>query len=116
MDLTGNTYIVTGASKGFGLAITQALLEAGANVGMIARNNEHLQHTVAELSTDSVVGIAGDVADTEQMTAAFEHGSGMGEMLGGGRAHQYGIDFLVIEEGNMVVVTAVNPKAICDPR
>jgi NAD(P)-dependent dehydrogenase (short-subunit alcohol dehydrogenase family) len=71
MDLTGNTYIVTGASKGFGLAITEALLAAGANVGMIARNNEHLQHTVAELSTDRVVGIAGDVADTEQMTAAF---------------------------------------------
>jgi NAD(P)-dependent dehydrogenase (short-subunit alcohol dehydrogenase family) len=71
MDLTGNTYIVTGASRGFGLAITQALLEVGANVGMIARNNEHLQHTVAQLNSGQVVGIAGDVADTEQMRAAF---------------------------------------------
>jgi hypothetical protein len=40
------------------------------------------------------------------MTAAFEHGSGMSEMLGGGRAHEHGIDFFVIEEGAMAVVTA----------
>jgi NAD(P)-dependent dehydrogenase (short-subunit alcohol dehydrogenase family) len=71
MQLSGNTYIVTGASRGFGLAITEALLEAGANVGMIARNNEHLQHAVAALNSDRVVAIAGDVADTEQMGAAF---------------------------------------------
>ncbi len=38
--LTERTYIVTGASRGFGLAITEALLEAGAKVDMIARNNE----------------------------------------------------------------------------
>ena len=33
MSLENNVYIVTGASKGFGLAITKALLSAGARVG-----------------------------------------------------------------------------------
>jgi len=76
-----NTYIVTGASRGFGLAITRALVGAGANVGMIARSNEQLQHAVAELATDRVVGLAGDVADSAEMAASFarikEHFGGL---------------------------------------
>jgi NAD(P)-dependent dehydrogenase (short-subunit alcohol dehydrogenase family) len=61
-QLDSKTYIVTGASKGFGLAIVKALLENGANVGMIARNKEVLDKVVADLDTDAVLGIAGDVS------------------------------------------------------
>jgi NAD(P)-dependent dehydrogenase (short-subunit alcohol dehydrogenase family) len=70
-DLTGNTYIVTGASRGFGRAITEALLETGANVGMIARNEEILQHAVAELDSSRVIGLAADVVNEEQVSTAF---------------------------------------------
>lgn len=70
-QLDSKTYIVTGASKGFGLAIVKALLENGANVGMIARNKEVLDKVVAGLDTDAVLGIAGDVSKFEDMNAAF---------------------------------------------
>ena len=70
-SLRGKTCIVTGASKGFGLAMVRALLAEGANVGMLARDNGILQAAVTELDTDKVLGIAGDVADGRQMASAF---------------------------------------------
>lgn len=69
--LENKTCIVTGASKGFGLAISKALLAAGANVAMLARGNEQLQQVVAELATDKAIGIACDVASGEQVNRAF---------------------------------------------
>ena len=70
-SLKGKTYIVTGASKGFGLAITRTLLAQGANVGMLARGNDTLQASVKQLDTDRVLSIAGDVADGQHMSQAF---------------------------------------------
>ncbi len=69
--LKDKTYIVTGASKGFGLAITRALLVQGANVGMLARDDDNLQASVKQLDTERVLGIAGDVADGQRMSEAF---------------------------------------------
>lgn len=69
--LTGSAYIVTGASKGFGLAISEALLAAGAKVGMIARNEATLQEAVRELGGERALGLAADVADGAQIAAAF---------------------------------------------
>lgn len=40
VDLTGRTAIVTGASRGIGLAIAAALVAAGANVVVTSRNQE----------------------------------------------------------------------------
>ncbi|MCZ6830321.1 MAG: SDR family NAD(P)-dependent oxidoreductase [Gammaproteobacteria bacterium] len=70
--LQDKTYIVTGASKGFGLAITRALLAQGAMVGMLARDDDTLQEAVQELDSDQVFGIAGDVASGEKMNQAFQ--------------------------------------------
>ena len=107
--LTDKTYIVTGASKGFGLAITRALLAAGANVGMVARNNDTLQHVVAELDSDRVVGLACDVVDVEQVSATFsrvkEHfGSLNGLVNNAGLARPSSVEHLAREE----VVLQVN--------
>ena len=70
-DLVGSAYIVTGASKGFGRAISEALLAAGAQVGMIARNAAALQRAVRELDAQRALGLAADVFDGEQISSAF---------------------------------------------
>lgn len=64
-------YIVTGASRGFGLAITKKLVAAGARVGMLARNDVALQKAVTSLATEAVFGVACDVADKAQVVEAF---------------------------------------------
>jgi len=71
-QLQNKTCIVTGASKGFGLAISKALLDAGARVGMLARNNDTLQQAVAALDSDRAIGIACDVASAVEVKSAFE--------------------------------------------
>lgn len=69
-DLSNKTYIVTGASKGFGLAISKALLAKGANVGMLARNPEDLQQAAAALGGNAL-GVPCDIANKAQVQHAF---------------------------------------------
>lgn len=49
--LDGKTALVTGGSKGLGLAMVQALAEAGADVALCSRNLEEGVAAVAEIST-----------------------------------------------------------------
>jgi NAD(P)-dependent dehydrogenase (short-subunit alcohol dehydrogenase family) len=60
---TGVQGIVTGASRGLGLALTRALVERGWRLVVDARDGDALERSVAGL--DGVVAIAGDVADPE---------------------------------------------------
>lgn len=50
VDLTGQTALVTGASRGIGKAIALALGKAGARVACIARNKAKLDETVGEIN------------------------------------------------------------------
>jgi NAD(P)-dependent dehydrogenase (short-subunit alcohol dehydrogenase family) len=61
------TAIVTGASRGLGLALTTALSQRGWRVIVDARDGEALAAAVAGL--DDVVAIAGDVRDPEHRAA-----------------------------------------------
>ena len=45
--LQDKVYIVTGGSRGFGLAIAKALVEQGARVGLVSRNQTGLDEAVA---------------------------------------------------------------------
>ena len=49
VDLTGRTAIVTGASRGIGLAIAQRLAAAGANVVLTARKQESADAAAAQI-------------------------------------------------------------------
>jgi 3-oxoacyl-[acyl-carrier protein] reductase len=73
--LTGNRAIVTGASKGIGLAIAKALLREGMHVVVCARGREQLDRALAELRSKSepgkVAGQAADVADAKQVAELF---------------------------------------------
>ena len=61
-DLRGTTALVTGASRGFGRAITVALAGAGASVVAVARHAEPLDGLRAEIGPSLTV-IAADAAD-----------------------------------------------------
>lgn len=70
--LNGKIAIVTGANRGLGRAIAQALAEAGAQVALAARRIESAQMAAAEIQTDTgqtCRGYACDVTNTEQITA-----------------------------------------------
>src|SRR6056297_1490412 len=51
VDLTGQTAIVTGASRGIGRAIAVELGAAGANVACVARNTDKLAEVVSEIKS-----------------------------------------------------------------
>jgi len=64
-DLSGQTAVFTGGSRGLGFAIARALAEAGARVVVTARDADHLAVAAAELVGDglAVVAEAFDLAD-----------------------------------------------------
>src|SRR4051794_29709039 len=67
------TAIVTGASRGLGLALTTALSQRGWRVIVDARDGEALAAAVAGL--DDVIAVAGDVRDPAHR-AALSHAAG----------------------------------------
>lgn len=68
---TNKVALVTGGSKGLGLAIARALVEAGAHVVINGRNEEQLAAAAASLSkADRVCGwLPGDVTQQDQVDA-----------------------------------------------
>jgi 3-oxoacyl-[acyl-carrier protein] reductase len=65
-ELTGQVAIVTGGSRGIGLAISRELAAAGAAVAVVARNGERAAKVAASLPGDGHAGYACDVADGAQ--------------------------------------------------
>lgn len=71
-ELHNNVYIVTGGSRGFGLAIAKSLVGHGARVGLISRNQSSLDQAVAEIGADHALGVAADVGSRASVSIAFE--------------------------------------------
>ena len=71
-ELNGGVYIVTGGSRGFGLAIAKVLVARGGRVGLLSRNRAGLDEAVAEIGPDHAYGVASDVAHRRDISAAFE--------------------------------------------
>lgn len=66
MSLKGKTAIVTGASRGIGLAVAQRLVADGAHVVITGRKQEALDEAVATLGgRDNAMAVAGNAADGE---------------------------------------------------
>jgi 3-oxoacyl-[acyl-carrier protein] reductase len=69
VELTGQVALVTGGSRGIGLAISHALAEAGAHVAVAARDAEKASSAAAGLPGSGHAGFAVDVGDSASVDA-----------------------------------------------
>ncbi|BCV24890.1 SDR family NAD(P)-dependent oxidoreductase [Gelria sp. Kuro-4] len=98
IDLGGQVAIVTGGNRGLGFAIAETLAEAGAQVVIIARNQEENEKAVAKVTSRGLrcSGVSADVTDTVSVQQA------VGSIL-----DQFGkIDILVNSAGVDITVPA----------
>ncbi len=75
LGLGGATAVVTGGSKGMGLAIAESLATEGASVAVMARNQRALDAAAVKLralGAPDVLAISVDMASAESITSAFE--------------------------------------------
>ena len=68
-ELNGQIALVTGGSRGIGLAISAELARSGCTVAVIGRNGESAQKAAAGLEGNGHRGYACDVADTDGAAA-----------------------------------------------
>lgn len=68
-DLTGRTALVTGGSRGIGLAIGSALADAGASVVLAARHADQVEAAAAGLRERGarVIGVAANVSKADEV-------------------------------------------------
>jgi NAD(P)-dependent dehydrogenase (short-subunit alcohol dehydrogenase family) len=90
LNLAGKTAVVTGASKGIGLSVTRALVDAGAHVVAGARTRGTALAEMEETGQVSFVPV--DLAE-----------AGSAEQLVAAAAHRGGIDVLVNNVGAVTV-------------
>jgi NAD(P)-dependent dehydrogenase (short-subunit alcohol dehydrogenase family) len=72
--------IVTGASRGFGKAVTAALLDRGWTVVTDARRADDLKATAAELDSDRLIALPGDVTDAPHRDELVAAAAGAGPL------------------------------------
>jgi NAD(P)-dependent dehydrogenase (short-subunit alcohol dehydrogenase family) len=72
--------IVTGASRGFGRAVTAALLDGGWTVVGDARNAEELRDTARTLNEAQLIALPGDVTDASHREAVVGAATGAGPL------------------------------------
>ncbi len=72
-DLTGRTALITGSSRGIGLALARGLGAAGAQIIINARNPDQAKSVAASLANDGIATqtCAFDVTDPAQVARAI---------------------------------------------
>jgi len=105
-NLKGLRVVITGASDGFGLAMSRALLREGAKVALTARPGEKLERAVDGLKQEglSAVALPMDVRCEQAVCAAAEWV----------KSNWGGLDLLVNNAG--LGMSRVNPKFFTVPQ
>lgn len=75
VDLSNKTVVLLGASLGIGEALSQKLYATGANVVMVARNEERLRQVAQKVSTDGqrLMVVSADVCDSDAIKKLYEN-------------------------------------------
>jgi 3-oxoacyl-[acyl-carrier protein] reductase len=79
ISLKGRSAVITGASKGLGLAMATEFAASGADVAILARNPNGLKEAQAAISATAegkVVGFACDVSKADDVRRGFEAAMG----------------------------------------
>jgi 3-oxoacyl-[acyl-carrier protein] reductase len=75
ISLSGRSAIVTGGSKGIGLAVATQFASSGADVAIISRGKETLDQVVSAIKAKTnsrVIGVQGDVGQAADIQRAYD--------------------------------------------
>jgi len=75
LQLEGKRALVTGGSRGIGKAIARALAQEGVDVALLARSEDALHATAAELASQTgrlVIGVRGDTTSDDSVRKAVD--------------------------------------------
>lgn len=100
-DMTGQTVLITGASRGIGADTARVFANAGANVALVARGGDAISTLAHEIGAQAI-SIPCDVSRYEDVAAAVEQTA----------AHFGGLDVLI---GNAGVIEPIAHLAEADP-
>jgi 3-oxoacyl-[acyl-carrier protein] reductase len=120
-DIAGKSAVVTGATRGIGLAIATALLERGGRVFVCARSSTDVEQTVASLGSaygDRIHGAACDVSDYQSVRSLF---GGVREIFGtldiminnAGVGSRGNVEQMSVEEWNATIGTNLSGVFHC---
>ena len=120
-DLTGRSAIVTGGSKGLGLAMAEGLASAGANIMIVNRTSEDGKAAASQLASDYEIraeSFAADITsqrDTEAMVrAAIEYFGKVDILINSAGINIRGpIDEVTPDDFNRVMNVNVNGTWLC---
>ncbi|HEY7620208.1 MAG TPA: SDR family NAD(P)-dependent oxidoreductase [Solirubrobacteraceae bacterium] len=83
LELTGRCAVVTGGSRGIGLAVARALAAEGADVALVARGEDALRHAAQEVADASGRRVIWAAADTGDDASVRAMAASVIEQLGG---------------------------------
>ena len=114
VTLTGKVALVTGASKGIGLAIAKTLAESGAKVMLSSRKEDQLRAAAATIKADTEIfaANAGDLeAASRCIDATIERFGALDILVNNAATNPYFGKTLGVDEGRFAKTFDVNIKA-----